>query len=223
MYRVIRSCEDAPAADRRKPLTRSSPNSHHYTNGKLPFEFGVRILGSRVRSGCSGNLSLAFSFASSPALRRAGGCGESEGARRASPGPQVVGSHSGQAVVAALATGRHDPCGGADGRRASVRSLPMSLTGTDPWCPKHVSWQAPRPPCHCWIPRERAIDPNDERDLQQRMAGRPKVRAERLDESSIVDAPEDRADRVGTTDHASWPTIQVSVGALYKHVAGRDA
>ena len=57
------------------------------------------------------------------------------------------------------------------------------------------------------------------------MAGRPKVRAERLDESSIVDAAlkiaQDRLDNL--TMRSVADELQVSVGALYKHVAGRDA
>jgi len=57
------------------------------------------------------------------------------------------------------------------------------------------------------------------------MAGRPKVRAERLDESSIVNAAlqiaQDRLDNL--TMRSVADELQVSVGALYKHVAGRDA
>ena len=56
------------------------------------------------------------------------------------------------------------------------------------------------------------------------MAGRPKVRAERLDESSIVNAAlkiaRDQLDNL--TMRSVADELQVSVGALYKHVAGRD-
>ena len=57
------------------------------------------------------------------------------------------------------------------------------------------------------------------------MAGRPKVRAERLDEPSIVDAAltiaQDQLDKL--TMRSVADELQVSVGALYKHVAGREA
>jgi len=57
------------------------------------------------------------------------------------------------------------------------------------------------------------------------MAGRPKVRAERLDESSIVDAAlkiaRNQLDNL--TMRSVADELQVSVGALYKHVAGREA
>lgn len=57
------------------------------------------------------------------------------------------------------------------------------------------------------------------------MAGRPKIRAERLDESSIVDAAltiaQDQLDDL--TMRSVADKLQVSVGALYKHVAGREA
>ena len=57
------------------------------------------------------------------------------------------------------------------------------------------------------------------------MAGRPKVRAERLDEPSIVDAvltiAQDQLDNL--TMRSVADELQVSVGALYKHVAGREA
>jgi len=57
------------------------------------------------------------------------------------------------------------------------------------------------------------------------VAGRPKVRAERLDERSIVDA----ALRVAghriddLTMRSVADELQVSVGAVYKHLSGRDA
>lgn len=57
------------------------------------------------------------------------------------------------------------------------------------------------------------------------VVGRPKVRAERLDERSIVDA----ALRVAghriddLTMRSVADELQVSVGAVYKHLAGRDA
>jgi AcrR family transcriptional regulator len=57
------------------------------------------------------------------------------------------------------------------------------------------------------------------------MAGRPKLRAERLDEASIVNAAlavaQDNVDNL--TMRSVSEALQVSVGALYKHVAGRDA
>jgi AcrR family transcriptional regulator len=57
------------------------------------------------------------------------------------------------------------------------------------------------------------------------MAGRPKVRAERLDEQSIVAAAlkvaHQRMDQL--TMRAVSDELQVSVGALYKHVEGREA
>jgi AcrR family transcriptional regulator len=57
------------------------------------------------------------------------------------------------------------------------------------------------------------------------MAGRPKVRAERLDEVSIVNAAlkvaQNQLDDL--TMRSVSDELQVSVGALYKHVAGRDA
>ena len=56
------------------------------------------------------------------------------------------------------------------------------------------------------------------------MAGRPKVRAERLDEASIVDAAlkvaQHRVDDL--TMRSVSQELQVSVGALYKHVKGRE-
>jgi AcrR family transcriptional regulator len=56
------------------------------------------------------------------------------------------------------------------------------------------------------------------------MAGRPRVRADRLDERSIVDAALEIArQRVAElTMRSVSDRLQVSVGALYKHVAGRD-
>jgi AcrR family transcriptional regulator len=57
------------------------------------------------------------------------------------------------------------------------------------------------------------------------MAGRPKVRAERLDEATIVNAAlkvaQHRMDDL--TMRSVSDELQVSVGALYKHVAGREA
>jgi len=57
------------------------------------------------------------------------------------------------------------------------------------------------------------------------MAGRPKVRAERLDEPSIVNAAlkiaHEQLDNL--TMRSVADELQVSAGALYKHVAGRDA
>lgn len=57
------------------------------------------------------------------------------------------------------------------------------------------------------------------------MAGRPKVRDERLDEASIVSAALKVAqcDVDALTMRSVSDELQVSVGALYKHVAGRDA
>jgi AcrR family transcriptional regulator len=56
------------------------------------------------------------------------------------------------------------------------------------------------------------------------MAGRPKVREERLDEDAIVTAALEIAQhRVSDLTMRSVSTaLQVSVGALYKHVSGRD-
>ena len=56
------------------------------------------------------------------------------------------------------------------------------------------------------------------------MAGRPKVRAERLDEASIVNAALKVAQiqLADLTMRSVSDELQVSVGALYKHVAGRD-
>ncbi|MCT7657206.1 TetR/AcrR family transcriptional regulator [Mycobacterium deserti] len=56
------------------------------------------------------------------------------------------------------------------------------------------------------------------------MAGRPKVRKERLDEQAIVDAALKIArKRVSDlTMRAVSDELKVSVGALYKHVVGRD-
>jgi AcrR family transcriptional regulator len=57
------------------------------------------------------------------------------------------------------------------------------------------------------------------------MVGRPKLRVERLDEVAIVDAAlkiaQSRLDNL--TMRSVSDELQVSVGALYKHVAGRDA
>lgn len=57
------------------------------------------------------------------------------------------------------------------------------------------------------------------------MAGRPKVREQRLDEAAIVEAALKvalhRMDDL--TMRSVSDELQVSVGALYKHVAGRDA
>ena len=58
------------------------------------------------------------------------------------------------------------------------------------------------------------------------MAGRPRVRAERLDKRSIVEAALTVASRdqmAGLTMRAVSDELQVSVGAVYKHIAGRDA
>jgi AcrR family transcriptional regulator len=57
------------------------------------------------------------------------------------------------------------------------------------------------------------------------MAGRPKVRVERLDEASIVNAALKVAQRRldDLTMRSVSDELQVSVGALYKHVAGRGA
>lgn len=59
----------------------------------------------------------------------------------------------------------------------------------------------------------------------QSMVGRPKVRNERLDESAIVTAALKIAQRdMGAlTMRSVSDELQVSVGALYKHVAGRTA
>ena len=56
------------------------------------------------------------------------------------------------------------------------------------------------------------------------MAGRPRVRAERLDEQTIVDAALEIArHRVADlTMRSVSDKLQVSVGALYKHIGGRD-
>lgn len=56
------------------------------------------------------------------------------------------------------------------------------------------------------------------------MAGRPRVRAERLDEESIVDAALEiaRHRMDDLTMRSVSDKLQVSVGALYKHVSGRD-
>lgn len=57
------------------------------------------------------------------------------------------------------------------------------------------------------------------------MAGRPKVRDERLDEAAIVSAALKiaRRDMDALTMRSVSDELQVSAGALYKHVAGRDA
>lgn len=57
------------------------------------------------------------------------------------------------------------------------------------------------------------------------MAGRPRVRAERLDEKSIVDAALEiaRHRMADLTMRSVSDNLQVSVGALYKHVARREA
>jgi AcrR family transcriptional regulator len=57
------------------------------------------------------------------------------------------------------------------------------------------------------------------------MAGRPKVRAERLDEASIVEAALKVAQHQvdDLTMRSVSDELEVSVGALYKHVAGREA
>jgi AcrR family transcriptional regulator len=57
------------------------------------------------------------------------------------------------------------------------------------------------------------------------MAGRPKVRAQRLDEQSIVEAALQiaRHRMADLTMRSLSERLQVSVGALYKHVAGREA
>lgn len=56
------------------------------------------------------------------------------------------------------------------------------------------------------------------------MAGRPKVRAERLDEQTIIDAALEIARHriADLTMRSVSDKLQVSVGALYKHVAGRE-
>jgi AcrR family transcriptional regulator len=56
------------------------------------------------------------------------------------------------------------------------------------------------------------------------MAGRPKVRKEPLDEEAIVTAALKIARKrvVDLTMRSVGDELQVSVGALYKHVAGRD-
>lgn len=56
------------------------------------------------------------------------------------------------------------------------------------------------------------------------MAGRPKVREDRLDEDAIVTAALEIAQRrLGDlTMRSVSARLKVSVGALYKHVAGRD-
>ena len=56
------------------------------------------------------------------------------------------------------------------------------------------------------------------------MAGRPKVRAERLDEASIVEAALKVAQHQvdDLTMRSVSDELQVSVGALYKHVKGRE-
>ena len=58
----------------------------------------------------------------------------------------------------------------------------------------------------------------------RRMAGRPKVRAERLDEASIVEAALKVAQHQvdDLTMRSVSDELQVSVGALYKHVKGRE-
>ena len=57
------------------------------------------------------------------------------------------------------------------------------------------------------------------------MAGRPRVRAERLDEQSIVGAALEIAQQraADLTMRSVSDKLQVSVGALYKHVPGREA
>ncbi|MBJ7336385.1 TetR/AcrR family transcriptional regulator [Mycolicibacterium sp.] len=57
------------------------------------------------------------------------------------------------------------------------------------------------------------------------MAGRPKVRDERLDEAAIVSAALNIAQRdmAALTMRSVSDELHVSVGALYKHVAGREA
>jgi AcrR family transcriptional regulator len=57
------------------------------------------------------------------------------------------------------------------------------------------------------------------------MAGRPKIRAQRLDEESIVAAALEiaRHRMADLTMRSVSDKLQVSVGALYKHVDGRDA
>jgi AcrR family transcriptional regulator len=56
------------------------------------------------------------------------------------------------------------------------------------------------------------------------MVGRPRVRAERLDEQTIVDAALEIARHriADLTMRSVSDKLQVSVGALYKHVGGRD-
>ncbi len=56
------------------------------------------------------------------------------------------------------------------------------------------------------------------------MAGRPRVRTDRLDEQSIVDAALEiaRHRMADLTMRSVSDKLQVSVGALYKHVGGRD-
>jgi AcrR family transcriptional regulator len=57
------------------------------------------------------------------------------------------------------------------------------------------------------------------------MVGRPRVRTERLDEQAIVEAAlENARHRMDDlTMRSVSDKLQVSVGALYKHVAGREA
>jgi AcrR family transcriptional regulator len=57
------------------------------------------------------------------------------------------------------------------------------------------------------------------------MVGRPKIRADRLDEASIVDAALTIAQHQidDLTMRSVSEALQVSVGALYKHVASREA
>jgi AcrR family transcriptional regulator len=56
------------------------------------------------------------------------------------------------------------------------------------------------------------------------MAGRPRLRAERLDEQTIVDAALEIARHriADLTMRSVSDKLQVSVGALYKHVGGRE-
>lgn len=57
------------------------------------------------------------------------------------------------------------------------------------------------------------------------VVGRPKIRAERLDKRSIVDAALTVARHriADLTMRSVADELQVSVGAVYKHIAGRDA
>lgn len=92
-----------------------------------------------------------------------------------------------------------------------------------------------RPPYHCMImnivhDESQATSANPLTSMVNivyytDVVGRPKVRADRLDERSIVDAALTVArHRVADlTMRSVADELQVSVGAVYKHLAGRDA